>query len=151
MPYLAAIAPRFVSNSLRNTFLRGSFHAYFSSTTRSLAIDMETVNTTERLRELRRFMKENNVDIYGTVVRLFLNVESFLMPFKLCHLKTATNQSILLHVMPEEVRLSASLSPFTCTHRYRVHLGLLRLCWYSRHHKRKGSPSNRWPLFQSGF
>ncbi|KAI4264083.1 MAG: hypothetical protein L6R42_000793 [Xanthoria sp. 1 TBL-2021] len=56
---------------------------------------METVNTTERLRELRRLMKENSVDIYGTVVGLFLNVESFLMPFKLCHLKTATNQKFI--------------------------------------------------------
>lgn len=70
MPYLAALAPRFLLNSLRNSFRRGSFQAYFSSTPRSLAVDMETVNTTERLRQLRALMKENKVDIYGTLVGL---------------------------------------------------------------------------------
>ncbi len=29
--------------------------------------DMEAVNTTDRLAELRRLMKEHNVDVYGTL------------------------------------------------------------------------------------
>ncbi|CAL8582119.1 hypothetical protein XPA_007793 [Xanthoria parietina] len=64
MPSLATRAPRFLLNSLRIPFLRGPFQAYFSSTPRALAVDMETVNTTERLRQLRALMKENKVDIY---------------------------------------------------------------------------------------
>ncbi len=76
MPSLAARAPRFLLNSLRIPFLRGPFQAYFSSTPRALAVDMETVNTTERLRQLRALMKENKVDIYGTLVGLIFNVES---------------------------------------------------------------------------
>lgn len=74
MPYLAALAPRFLLNSLRNPFLRGPFQAYFSSTPKALAVDMETVNTTERLRQLRALMKENKVDIYGTLISLILNL-----------------------------------------------------------------------------
>ena len=35
------------------------------STTRILAIEMETVNTTERLRKLRNLMKEHKVDVYS--------------------------------------------------------------------------------------
>lgn len=35
------------------------------STTRLLAVDMETVNTTERLRKLRDLMKEHKVDVYS--------------------------------------------------------------------------------------
>ena len=75
---LAASIPRSVSSSLGKTFLRGPFHAYFSSTTESLGVEMETVNTTERLRELRRLMKEHKVDVYGMVIGSSLIRNSFL-------------------------------------------------------------------------
>ena len=35
------------------------------STTRIRAIDMDTVNTTERLKRLRDLMRENKVDLYS--------------------------------------------------------------------------------------
>ncbi|KAL8692279.1 MAG: hypothetical protein Q9218_002672 [Villophora microphyllina] len=46
--------------------LTAFFHLYarFFSVTKSQAIDMETINTTERLRVLRKLMQENKVDIY---------------------------------------------------------------------------------------
>lgn len=37
----------------------------FLSTSTTAAIDMETINTTERLRRLRDLMKENKVDVYS--------------------------------------------------------------------------------------
>ncbi len=36
------------------------------STTRILAVDMETVNTTKRLAGLRNLMKKNELDVYST-------------------------------------------------------------------------------------
>lgn len=47
-----------LSNRLTKPFIRKKF----ASTAR---IEMETVNTTERLRRLRELMKENNIDIYS--------------------------------------------------------------------------------------
>ena len=35
------------------------------SYTRILTVDMETVNTTERLKLLREVMKDNDIEIYG--------------------------------------------------------------------------------------
>ncbi|KAL8683740.1 MAG: hypothetical protein Q9186_000374 [Xanthomendoza sp. 1 TL-2023] len=61
---LASIVPRSVSTFLRKTSTGQSFPASFSSTAKAFTVDMETVNTTERLRELRKLMKENKVDIY---------------------------------------------------------------------------------------
>ncbi|KAL8803604.1 MAG: hypothetical protein Q9182_003109 [Xanthomendoza sp. 2 TL-2023] len=61
---LASTVPRSVSTFLRKTLTGQSFPASFSSTAKSFGLDMETVNTTERLRELRKLMKEYNVDVY---------------------------------------------------------------------------------------
>ncbi len=48
------------TSSSSTQFLRKYF-----STTQFLAVDMETVNTTERLRKLRDLMKEHKVDVYS--------------------------------------------------------------------------------------
>lgn len=49
--------------SLSNFGIKRSFR----TTAKSLAINMETVNTTGRLKKLRELMKENNVDVYSMV------------------------------------------------------------------------------------
>lgn len=54
-----------ISNRLAKPFIRKKF----ASTAR---IEMETVNTTERLRRLRELMKENKIDIYS-----MLHAQSF--------------------------------------------------------------------------
>ncbi|KAL8812105.1 MAG: hypothetical protein Q9200_001277 [Gallowayella weberi] len=64
MFHLASTVPRSVSTFLRKSLTGQSFPASFSSTAKAFSHDMETVDTTERLRELRKLMKENNVDIY---------------------------------------------------------------------------------------
>lgn len=51
-----ALSYRLQSSIVRKQFL---------STSRTVAIEMETVNTTERLNRLRDLMKENKVDLYS--------------------------------------------------------------------------------------
>lgn len=50
-----------LSYRLRSSIVRRQF----LSTSGTVAVDMETVNTTERLNRLRDLMKENKIDIYS--------------------------------------------------------------------------------------
>lgn len=70
------------------------------------AIDMAKVDTTERLAELRKLMKERNVDIYSTQP-CSSTAETSLTYVQWYHLKTATRASTLLLATPAEVRFSA--------------------------------------------
>lgn len=66
---------------------------------------METINTTERLRTLRKLMKENEIDVYSMYPWSPISFEFPLIVMKLFLQKTAINRNISLLVMPEEVRL----------------------------------------------
>lgn len=70
------------------------------------AIDMAKVDTTERLAELRKLMKERNVDIYSTQPYASI-AQAPLTHVQWYHLKTATRASILLLATPVEVRFPA--------------------------------------------
>ena len=53
-----------------------------SSSTKTSAIDnldMETVNTTERLKGLRHLMLENKIDVYSMIHELSASTRSFLI------------------------------------------------------------------------
>ena len=71
------------------------------------AIDMSKVDTTERLAELRKLMKERNVDIYSTKPRSS-NAECPLTHVQWCRPKTATRASTLPLATPVEVRSPAA-------------------------------------------
>jgi|SRR5690242_10427613 len=71
------------------------------------AIDMSKVDTTGRLAELRKLMKERNVDIYSTKPRSS-NAEHSLTHMQWCHPKTATKASTLPLATPVEVRSPAA-------------------------------------------
>lgn len=53
------------SISYHRLITRVARKSLFVSTT--LAADMETINTTERLRQLRDLMKENRIDVYSMI------------------------------------------------------------------------------------
>ena len=43
------------------------FVSWKSLSTKSLPLDMQTVNTTERLKGLRKLMKEHKLDVYSRI------------------------------------------------------------------------------------
>lgn len=71
------------------------------------AIDMSKVDTTERLAELRKLMKERNVDIYSSKPQPS-NAECQLTHMQWYHPKTATRASTLPPATPVEVRSPAT-------------------------------------------
>ena len=78
------------------------------SSTKVLAIhnlDMETVNTTQRLKGLRDLMAENKIDVYSMIQNLSPWRESFLIYLKLSLLKTVIRVNTSHLAMPVEVRL----------------------------------------------
>ena len=62
----------------------------FSFTTSRRALDMETVNTTERLRRLRELMKQHKVDIYSMRRRRHLAWSLTDTLYQSCRPKTPT-------------------------------------------------------------
>lgn len=71
------------------------------------AIDMAKVDTTERLAELRKLMKERNVDIYSTQP-YSSTAQTSLTQAQWFHLKIATKASTLPLATPVEVRSPAA-------------------------------------------
>ena len=103
------------------------------SSTRILAfdnLDMETVNTTERLKGLRHLMSENKVDVYSMIGSKFLWKKPNLMCFKLSPLKTVINLNTSHLVMPVEVRV-LDLVLGDLAYLDSVHMRLLWFCGHS--------------------
>ena len=73
----------------------------------TLSVEMETVNTTERLKHLRDLMKKNKVDIYSRHKQNVLLFQCTLShcTVKLYHPKTVINRNMLQRVMLAEVGL----------------------------------------------
>lgn len=101
---------------LRSYYTNPSISIRRFSTTAPIRIDMETINTTERLRDLRQLMKEHKVDVYSIVYSIIVFSGRVSRLFKLSRLKIATNQNISLRVMPEEVSLSLSCCSLPFAH-----------------------------------
>lgn len=49
---------------------KSSFHRTFANTAVRFSIEMETVDTSERLAQLRELMKRNNLDVYSESISL---------------------------------------------------------------------------------
>lgn len=91
--------PIALSYRLRSSIIRKRF----LSISRTVAINMETVSTTQRLNRLRDLMKENKIDVYSMTDGVTIRFALLLMRFKSYHPRTAINPSILLHAMLVEV------------------------------------------------
>lgn len=76
LPRLFSSQCLILSNRLTKPFIRKKF----ASTAR---IEMETVNTTERLRRLRELMRENKIDVYSMFHAQFSD-QLFYLPFPSC-------------------------------------------------------------------
>jgi hypothetical protein len=124
------------------SFLRPS--RFFSNSRPRLIIEMGTVNTTERLSQLRQLMKEHKVDVYSMLLSLpfefwkFFHTRTMLIAvLKLSPQRIATSPSTLRHATAAEVsdrHCPALASPVThylinC----RIHLGFLGLRWHRDH------------------
>lgn len=79
----------------------------FHASARFRAIDMSKVNTTERLAELRKLMKERKVDIYSTKPQSS-NAKHVLTHMQWCHPKTAIKANTSPLATPVEVRSPAA-------------------------------------------
>ena len=78
------------------------------TSTRVLSIDnltMDTINTTERLKNLRHLMSENKIDVYSMASDPSSFERMILIFSKLSLLKTATRVNTSHLVMPVEVRM----------------------------------------------
>ena len=117
------------------------------------ALDMAKVDTSQRLAELRKLMKERNVDIYSrpslaSICRRTYTADAM----QWSPPKTAIRASTLPHVTPAEVRTgtpairrtSHLLTPPS------IHQWFHGFCWLRRHHTRQGCPLDRRALFQPG-
>lgn len=113
------------------------------------SLDMETVHTTDRLRELRSLMKKHEVDIYSTDFFIHIVCRS-LTRTQLFPRKTATNQSTLRRVTLVEVRLTCSVQRLVrLTMVFRIHNWLLWIRRHCSHHARQSISCHGWALFQS--
>ena len=112
------------------------------------ALNMETVDTTKRLAELRSLMRSNNVDIYGNYFHTYERScaeQLIVVPSEDSH------QSEYTAPCDQRRGLSSDVaSPFVAKSHNRVYQWLLWFCWYSYHYKRARRTSNRRSLFQSG-
>ncbi len=128
----------------------------FVTTARTVtALDMETINTTERLKRLRDLMKENKVDIYS-MHHLWLPISHITHPTiiaKLYHPRIVINPNILPLVMSAEVWPTPLVLSSQCVKltSFRIHLWFLWVCRHSCGHLGKSRFGNGWTIFQSSF
>ena len=62
---------------------RSSFNRTFANTAVRFSIEMETVDTSERLAQLRELMKRNNLDVYSKSTSSFFAVTNLAHPLNL--------------------------------------------------------------------
>lgn len=145
----------------------------FSSSAPRFIINMETVDTSERLTRLRQLMQERKVDVYSMaspnpvhcccLLEILYSLNSKLFPRKI-----VISPNTLLHVTAVEVRISPSalfqirivFAFAPCLPRHvtyallssdRIYLGLLRIGRNCHHFHDQGGTIDRWPLLQPGF
>lgn len=114
------------------------------------SFDMETVHTTDRLRELRALMRKHEVDIYSSYLLICIGRalahNCLVVPSEDSHQSeyiapcdARRGLSTLLGLMPAPLNTAA-----------RVHNRILRICRYCSHHTRQGIARHGWTLFQPG-
>lgn len=114
------------------------------------SFDMETVHTTDRLRELRALMKKHEVDIYSThpltPIGRALAHNCLVVPSEDSHQSE--------YIAPCDARRGPStllgLMPATVDTTTRVYNRLLGICRYCSNHTRQSIARHGWTLFQPG-
>lgn len=132
-----------LSNRLTKPFIRKKI----ASTAR---IEMEAVNTTERLRRLRELMRENKIDIYS-----MLHAQSFDNYFTHApQVVPSADSHQSEYIAPCDARRGLTLiCPLLLSeaHCRRIHLWLLWIRWHSCSHLGESSFGNRRTIFQPGL